>query len=228
MASDHRANMHIGPLVLLGAFVAMWPACAQKVSVKEGNVYFAGKDGRTTKLTRLGLDSDPHLSLDGHLIVFVRRTPSLKIDTGIGDADDNELWIAGTTGKQPPHRVLVGHPGGFKKDDNLVLAGFSDPQFSPDTTRIYFGAQTWATQASFRMLDLKSGRVRFLYAGLGLEVLQSGKYAGYLIALKTIPSMLTARIFRYWLLDADGNDVGEIGGDESNSSAVEVFKRERN
>jgi len=78
------------------------------------------------------------------------------------------------------------------------------------------------------MLDLKSGRVWFLYAGLTLEVPESGKYAGYLIALKSIRSVLAARIFRYWLLDPDGKDVGEIGGDAFDSSAVAVFKRERN
>jgi hypothetical protein len=216
-------------IVALIAAVFATGASGQTVSIKDGNVFFTAKDGSTIQITSSGLDSDPSLSLNHKLVVFVRRTPSLKIETGLGlPADKNELWIAETSRTEPPRRVLVGHAGGFKADENLVLAGFGSPQFSPDASRIYFGAETWAMQYSFRMLDLRSERVRFLYAGLGLEVLQTGKYAGYLIALKTIPSVIVARIFRYWLLDPEGKDVGEIGGDESHDWVVEVFKRERN
>ncbi len=195
----------------------------QSVAVKDGNVFYTVRDGRTLQIISSGLDSDPHLSRDHQRVVFVRRTPSLKIDTGVGDTSENELWIASTSGRQPPRRVLVGHAGGFKTDHNLVLAGFFSPQFSPDGNRIYFGADTWATSASFRMLDLASGRVRFLYAGLGLEVLQTGQYAGHIIALKIVPSMMAARIFRYWLVDPNGRDVGEIG---ESASVVEQFKRD--
>jgi len=75
------------------------------------------------------------------------------------------------------------------------------------------------------MLDLKTGQARYLCAGLGLEVLQSGRYAGHLIALKEIPLMLAARTFRYWVLDAEGREVGEIGEAEED---VRQFKREMN
>ncbi len=204
-------------------------AFGQAAFIKDGNVFFTAANGRATQITSSGLDSDPSLSLDKKLIAFVRRTPSLKIQTGVGlPVDKNELWIADATGKEAARRVLVGHTGGFLQDENLVLAGFFNPQFSPDARKVYFGATTWATSFSFRMLDLGSGRVRFLYAGISLEVLQSGNYAGDLIALKVIPSVTTARIFRYWLLDRDGHDIGEIGGSESDASAVEVFKREHN
>ena len=209
-------------LILLEVIATV--AFGQDVSVKDGNVFYKPEDGGAIQITSSGMDADPCLSQDAKLIAFVRRTPSMKIDTGLGETGDNELWIAPTTGSTAPRRVLVGHPGGFKEDENLVLAGFSRPQFSPDATRIYFAAQTWATALSFRMLDLKSYQVRYLYAGLGLEVLQSGEFKGYLIARKVIRSMLTARIFRYWLLDPDGKDVGEIGDTEDD---VRQFKEER-
>jgi len=206
--------------------VALIPSIrAQSVSVKRGNIFFERKDGRSIQLTSSGLDSYPHLSADGQLVVFVRRTPSFKIDTGMGDVDDNELWIADPAGGQPPRRVLVGHPGTFRDDENLVLAGFVEPQFSPDKSRIYFVGAAWATSSAMWMLDLNSGHARYLCAGLGLEVLQSGKYAGFLIALKEIPLMLSARTFRYWVLDPDGRDVSEIGEAED---SVRYFKREMN
>jgi hypothetical protein len=168
------------------ALLAVTPAVlGQTVVVKDGNVTYVTKDGRNTQITSAGLDSDARLSLDQKLVVFVRRTPTLKIDTGTGEADLNELWIADTAGKEPPKRVLTGHSGGFTIGDNLVLAGFRQPQFSPDGTRIYFAAQTWATTDSFRMLDLNAGRVHFLFAGYSLEVLKTGHYAGPLRSLDT-------------------------------------------
>lgn len=56
----------------------------------------------------------------------------------------------------------------------------------------------------------------FVAAALGFEVLQTGRYSGCLIVLKPIPqSMPPQNVARYWLLDAQGKDVAEIGADES-------------
>jgi hypothetical protein len=160
--------------------------------------------------------------VDGKLVVFVRRTPSQEIDTGLGDQDNNELWIAETSGEKSPRRILVGRPGSFKPDDTVVLAGFATPQFSRDGTRVYFVGRAWATSSPIFLLELKTGRVRFLFDGTSIEVIKHGDFAGCLIAGKKIPAILVARIFRYWLIDRDGNDVAEIGGRESD---VEIFRQ---
>ena len=200
---------------------------AQAVSEETGNVYFTAKDGRITQLTSSGLDSDPSLSTDGRFVVFVRRTPSLQIETGAGETAENELWIASTTGADPPRRVLVGHTGGFAVGDNLVLAGFHCPQFAPDGKRVYFVGRAWATSNPIFALDLISGDIRFLYDGVSVEVITSGQYAGYLIAHKQIPRMTAGRVFRYWLLDADGNEVGEIGETESDVGEFKQYYNSR-
>jgi hypothetical protein len=223
MMAGIRGALVIAAAVLPGAFIFTAPLSAQSASAKDGNIYFTRKDGRTLQITSSGLDSDAHLSSDQRLVVFVRTTPSLKIDTGIGETQENELWIAETSDIPAPRRVLVGHAGGYNADGDLVLAGFGSPQFSPDARRIYFEAQTWVTSSSFRVLDLSSGKVRYLYNGGGIEVLQKGKYAGILIAFKEIPRVRPGRVFRYWLLDPDGKDIGEIGENESD---VSEFKRE--
>jgi hypothetical protein len=210
----------VGVLMLaqLGVF-------GQTVSIKDGNVVFSAKDGSTVLITSLGLDSDPELSVDRRLIVFVRRTPGMTIATGLSETDKNELWVGDVFGKQVPRRVLTGHAGEFEVSDRLVLAGFSHPQFSPDSKRIYFVTETWATGSTVRMLDVDSGVVRLLYRGEGVEVMKSGKYAGYIIALKAIPHAFPPpHIFRYWLLDQNGKDVAEIGDKESD---VRIFKSGR-
>ena len=73
------------------------------------------------------------------------------------------------------------------------------------------------------MLDLRSSQQepRFICRAIGIEVLSSGANAGFLIVLKDIPSVMPGHIFRYWLLDPDGKDVGEIGEKESE---VRAFK----
>ena len=208
--------------IFLVAICAL-PMCAQRAVEMDGNIIFEPTDGSKAALTSSGLDSQPSLSADGRQVVFVRSTPNLTIDTGLGDQEENELWIADTTGAVAPRRVLRGHPGGFRVDANLVLGGFWAPQFSPDAKRIYFMSTIWATSHGIWLLDVAAGQVRFLCDGLDLEVLNSGPYAGNIIVRKHIPRVVPGRVFRYWLLDRDGNEVGEIG--EAESALEEFFER---
>ncbi len=181
---------------------------------------FKAKDGNTVQITSSGLDCDPSLSVNGKLVAFVRRTPSSKIDTGAGSLDTNELWVSETTPAGNTHRILSGHSAGTKSGD-LPLAGFISPKFSLDARRVYFLAQLAATSQHLYSLDLRSEQVRFLCRGIGFEVLYSGNRAGFLIVLKDIPRVMPGHIARYWLLDRDGKDVGEIGEKESD---VRSFK----
>ncbi len=63
-------------------------------------------------------------------------------------------------------------------------------------------------------LDLKSGQTRFLCRDIWIEVLNSGADAGYLFVFKDIPRVMPGHIFRYWLLDRSGKEVGEIGDEK--------------
>jgi hypothetical protein len=184
-------------------------------STENGNIFFTDAKGRTVQITSANLDSDPSLSVDGRLVVFVRRTPALRIDTGLGETDENELWITGVSRTEAAHRVLIGHSGGFQINEDLVLAGFAKPLFSLDGHRIYFTTQTWATGSSARVLDLATGRVRFICVGEVVEVIPGGMFAGHVVVHKEVPRVLPGRVWRFWLLDSDGNEVGEIGDRES-------------
>ena len=209
------------------AFVAVVFSSAvgfgQTVSIKDGNVFYNAKDHRTIQITSSGLDSDPSLSVNTKRIIFVRRTPEAKIATGAGLLDTNELWVADTTAGGDTHRILAGHQEKVDSD-RLSLAGFSSPKFSTDARRVYFLAQIAATSEHLFMLDLRSQQVHFICRALAVEVLHSGKYAGFLIVLKDIPRVMPGHVCRYWLLNPDGKDVGEIGEKESD---VRAFKTGR-
>src|SRR5437868_9124104 len=71
----------------------------QTVSAKDGNVFYKSENGRAIQITSSGLDADPCLSQDAMLIVFARRTPSTKIDTGLG-----ELTTTNFGSRPPPAR----------------------------------------------------------------------------------------------------------------------------
>jgi len=187
----------------------------QTVSEMHGNIVFTDADGRSTEITSGHLDSEPNLCGDHRQVVFVRSTPSRKADTGLGDMELSEIWIAQTDRKQPPRRVFAGRAGGFIPGPSMVMAGFAVPQFSPDCQRVYFSATTWATSVAFHVLDLKTGETKFLYAGLGIEVVQSGKYKGFLLGTKNPIIEDRGRTTVYWLLDADGNQVKLIGDTDS-------------
>ncbi len=153
-------------------------AFAQTVSVKDGNVLFNARDGSSIQITSSGLDSDPSLSVNKKMVVFVRRTP--EKDLALEQTDKNEIWVASVSGEGPPRRILVGHASVNGGPD---LAGLSSPQFSLDSRRIYFIAELAATGNSVRAVDVVTGKVDFLYRGESVEVIKSGPYAGYLIGL---------------------------------------------
>jgi hypothetical protein len=200
------------------AFLAVMFAQAvvcQTVSEVHGNIVFTDADGQSSEITSGHLDSEPNLCGDHRKVVFVRSTPSRKADTGLGDMEMSEIWIAQTDRKQPPRRIFADHAGGFAPGPNMVMAGLAEPQFSPDCQRVYLSAATWATSAAFHVLDLETGETKFLYAGLGIEVVQSGKYKGFLIGTKNPIIEDRGRATVYLLLDADGNEVKRIGETEA-------------
>ena len=202
-------------------FVALSHSLAQSVYTVDENVFFRNAANSIKQITSEHFDSDPSLSFDNKQIVFVRRTPDYLIDTGVGDTDFNELWIASSDDSKPPRRILRGHAGSFQRSKHLTLAAFGKPQFSPDGNRVYFTAGIWATSSAINELDLKTSTSRLLFPGLDVEVIHDGKCKGYLIGTKD-PITDCGRIIVYWLLDPNGKEIKKIGENESD---LEVFRQ---
>ena len=196
-------------------FVTATIGYPQSVSARNGHIFFTDQNGVEKPITNGNLDSQPSLSFDKRQIVFVRKTPGQTAETSSGDIDKTELWIAPVDGSKEPKRVLTG--GGFVKGHNLniVISGFINPQFSPDSTRIYFEANAWVTAAAIMMLNVPTGNTKLLFPGLGFEVIETGKYRGFLIGIKDPITEDRGRIMVYWLLDPNGKEVTRIGEDES-------------
>ncbi len=187
------------------------PALAQSVSVKNGNIQFTNKAGRTMALTSSGRDSDPCLSADGRLVAFVRATPERKVPKDLGD-ETSEIWIVGSDGKYP--RKVVEPKAAEKMED--VLAEMRVPQFSNDGRKLFFESSAWATSGAIHVLDLGTRKEHFVCGGGRLEVIRSGEYKDCLLVQQHRYFLGGGSYDWYWLLHADGKEIGPVGEDASN------------
>ncbi len=123
-------------------------------------------------------------------------------------------------GSKPPKRLL----GGAEYIDfrGSLVDGFQTPKFSPDATRIYFETDLYATAAAIKVIDVATGKTKLLFAGLGVDVIRTGKYRGFLIGIKAPLTLDRGRLMVYWLLDPSGKEITRIGETDSD---LDRFKR---
>jgi hypothetical protein len=205
-----------GLLILFFLIAMCGESIAQKVEEHDGNIFFIAPDGSRRQLTSTGLDSQPSLSFGGRWVVFVHRTPDLKIRVPIGEVDDgcctleNEIWIADITGLRPPHRILRAPANGVM--GHRVMAGFSMPVFSADGNRIFFRTIAAADSLGFHSLNLSSGFIRFLFHGVDYSMIRTGRYRGYMTASVFVPNSAQTHIASYWLVNPEGRLLNPIRG----------------
>jgi dipeptidyl aminopeptidase/acylaminoacyl peptidase len=192
------------------------PAFAQTVSVKDGNIQFTGKSGRTTALTSSGRDSNPVLAPDGKWVAFVRKVDGKKIFTAADDVDPTELWQVRVDGKEPT--VLV--RGRDSKKMESVIGSFENLQFSTDGKLLYFVTSAWVTSGAVHVVDTTTGKEHYVFPGSDLKLVKSGEYKDCLLVQQHRYFVGGGSYDWYWLLRPDGKEVGPVGEDTSNFEAT--------
>jgi hypothetical protein len=193
----------------LAAFV---PAFGQTVSVKDGDIQFTDKSGKTTALTSSGRDSDPILAPDGKWIAFVRKVEGRKIATGSEEMEPTELWQIRVDGKEPS--MLVRCRDSEKMES--VIGGFETLQFSTDGKLLYFVTPAWATSGAVHVVDTTKRKERYLFPGNNLKVVPVGEYKDCLLVQQHRYFVGSGSYDWFWLLRPDGKEVGPVGEDTSN------------
>src|ERR1044072_6341891 len=112
---------------------------AQTVSVKDGNIQFTDKSGKTTALTSSGRDSNPVLAPDGKWVAFVRKVEGKKIATAADEVEPTELWQVRVDGKEPS--LLLKCLDAEKPES--IIAAFDSLQFSTNGKLLYFVTPGW-------------------------------------------------------------------------------------
>ena len=186
---------------------------AQKVGAEGGNVVFTDAAGRAVNLTDTGRDSAPDLSPDGRRVVFVRATPGRTVETAAGEEEVTELWMVRTDGGKPTRLVQ----GKADPEPQRMLAGLQSPQFAPDGTRVFFLSVAWATSGAVHVVELTTGKQRFVCPGNALEVVRAGKYRGHLLVQQHRYFLGGGSYDWFWLLGEDGKkEVGPVGENTEN------------
>jgi Tol biopolymer transport system component len=140
---------------------------AQTVSVKDGNIQFTDKSGKTSALTSGGRDSTPVLAPDGKWVAFVRKVEGKKIASGSDEMEPTELWQVRVDGKEPT--LLVRCRDSEKMES--VIGGFDSLQFSTDGKLLYFVTPAWATSGAVHVgFTERTRAAEPVRCGLDIEV----------------------------------------------------------
>jgi hypothetical protein len=192
------------------------PALAQTVSVKDGNIQFTDKAGKTTALTSSGKDSRPLLAPDGKWVAFVRKVDGKKIATGSEELEPTELWQVRTDGKEAS--LLVKCRASEKPES--VIAGFENLQFSTNGKLLYFVTSAWATSGAVHVVDTTNRKERYLFPGNDLKIVTSGEYKDCFLVQQHKYFVGGGSYDWFWLLRPDGKEIGPVGEDTSSFEAT--------
>jgi hypothetical protein len=203
-------------LLLAIALSVSVSAFAQTISVKDGNIQFADKSGKTTALTSSGRDSNPVLAPDGKWVAFVRKVDGKKIATGSDELEPTELWQVRVDGKEPS--VLVRCRDSAKPES--VIGAFENLQFSTNGKLLCFITPAWATSGAVHVVDTSNRKERYLFPGNDLKVVTSGEYKDCLLVQQHRYFIGGGSYDWFWLLRPDGKEVGPVGEDTSTFEAT--------
>jgi hypothetical protein len=191
-------------------------AFAQSVSVKDGNIQFTDKSGKTTALTSNGRDSNPVLAPDEKWVAFVRKLDGKRIATVSDEVEPTELWQVRVDGREPS--LLVRCRDAEKPES--VIAAFENLQFSTNGKLLYFVTPAWATSGAVHVVDTTNRKERYLFPGNDLKVATSGEYKDCLLVQQHRYFIGGGSYDWFWLLRPDGKELGPVGEDTSTFEAT--------
>jgi len=196
-------------------FCALSPSAVlgeQVVAERGGDIYLRTATG-WRQMTNTGSDAAPKVSPSGKNVVFIRklRESVLSTENVLGWPDKTQLWVVATEASSRPE-LLLGTPIDLK---GSKYYRFTDPQWSADGTAVFFSVDYAVTTGAIARVSLIDRRAVFIAPAIEFHVVQTGKYAGYLVAQQRKYKLAGGHYDWYWLLDPDGAPVDVIGESET-------------
>jgi hypothetical protein len=196
-----RASFDI-PLVLLLMIGGGW--AADRVYSKDGRIVLEDSSGHPTTLTRTGLDSDPWISPDGRIVLFLRHPAE--------DTFRNAVYQIDMRSRTP--KLLYAGPAKYQGREGSY---FSRPQLDESHDKLFLISNEYATSGALLSIRLASGEATLISDEVvGYDVIECPKkHRGDLIALKRHEENILGRpYFLYHLFSAAGLDLGLAGAGE--------------
>ncbi len=185
--------------------------CAKSVRVEKGDFLITTPDGTSKKLTSLGTDGEPSLSVDGSTVVFVRVRRVVK-NAGLNLIAESEIRSAKCSDQWQP-RQIVQTP---LLPEYAGLTTFQQPQLSPDGSAAFILAPQWSavTGGLLSIETQPGGRAKFLASALRYWIVQKGPWSGNLIVHQNPILVGGGRLEIYYMLDRTGKEIGIVGTSE--------------
>jgi hypothetical protein len=172
---------------------------------RTGNIQSNAPKNGTSTTDNSGVSQ---INAGGSFTFLIRDTGvPLKIGSGNGDTTNNQLWLRNdSTGHE---RLLVA----CKDDTNMEneICDIQNPQISPDKTKVYFESSAWATSGAIHVVDLKTGKEKFLCSGNRLQTISFGNYKGDIVTLMHKYYTGGGSYDHYFVLDNNGKELLDLG-----------------
>ncbi|MDD4911757.1 MAG: hypothetical protein PHP57_05630 [Sideroxydans sp.] len=195
-------------------------AVAAAVRVQGDDVYYVRDDGQSYQLTNSKNNGGAVLSPDGQRVAYLHIKPRAERDHELFRG--NEIWLVDVTGSNARRLVKT-----YVDDENAEanLAQFNSLAFSVAGDHLYFLSAAWMTSDALHVLDLSTGKQRYLVDGNSVFVIPTGHYAEHLIVEQRHYLEEGGATNYYWLLTPAGKEVKMAG--KTWKQAMQFVKRKQ-
>lgn len=150
-------------------------------------------------------------SPDRRMVAFVREPIGAYVGDTVDHYSATELWVARRDGSRA--RVVL--RAQWDVSPRALLARFHSPVFSADGRRVYFLSAAWYTSSAVHVVDLRSGKERYVLDGNAVEVIRCGPHTGRLLITRHRSYDKDAGSYDpVWMTDANGKGGVELFSDD--------------
>ncbi|BBE50468.1 hypothetical protein OYT1_ch0905 [Ferriphaselus amnicola] len=198
-------------------------AAAASVREQGGNVFYVGDDGRSLQLTKSKNNGGAVLSPDGQRVAYLHIRPKNERDHEVFRG--KEIWVVDVTGKNAK-RLLKTRMVDEDAEDaaETRLAQFNSLAFSAAGDRLYFLSEGWVEQDALHVLNLATGKQKFLTGTNQFIVIPRGRYAEHLVIDDRCHEDSAGKSGCSFLITPEGKEVMSVG--EEWEQAMAFVKRQ--
>jgi Tol biopolymer transport system component len=198
----------------------MCTAVAASLREQGGDIFYVGDDGQSRQLTTSKNNGGAVLSPDGRKVAYLHIRPKAARDHALFRG--NEIWLVDVAGGDM-RRVVKTRVDSDSAEANL--SQFNSLVFSVAGDRLYFLSEGSMEIDALHVLDISTGKQKYLTEGNSIFVIPSGRYVGYLIVEQQQYLAEGGHSNDYWLLTASGKEIKMVG--KTRKLAMTFVEREK-